>query len=314
MITRSTVLVLGAGASEPYGMPTGFALTQSIVNELRDPSSSLRKQLLSVDEIRPDDVNDFAAQLAASDVSSVDTFLSHQEYFMRVGKAAIAAVLMRCEDPRRVTRFPEEGVLRCEDHWLGFLSQKLLANSSRQTFDENQLTIVTFNYDRLVEYYLNRSIQHTFGIEPDPATELRQNAVEIIHVHGVLSGRSVLGRGEASAEELNASIDTIKVLPESNKGDVDFTQARDRLSNAEAVGFLGFGYNPDNLERLNIKNTTKSKNVFGTTKGLLQGEIESAGKSMFKRLDNDDQGNGWFFYPEPKIGCLDFLRTYDFLQ
>jgi len=35
MIKRPTVLILGAGASNPYGFPTGLGLSQSIIGNLR---------------------------------------------------------------------------------------------------------------------------------------------------------------------------------------------------------------------------------------------------------------------------------------
>jgi hypothetical protein len=57
----------------------------------------------------------------------------------------------------------------------------------------------------------------------------------------------------------------IKIIHENTDGrDEDFKRANTLLNNAEQIVFLGFGYNPINLERLQINAISKGKHVIGT--------------------------------------------------
>jgi hypothetical protein len=73
MISKPTVFVLGAGASMPYGFPSGKALCNSICNDTRNwPSFG----------IDTDIYHEFATALQTTKQSSVDAFLEHRQEFL----------------------------------------------------------------------------------------------------------------------------------------------------------------------------------------------------------------------------------------
>ena len=77
-ITIPTVLVLGAGASKPYGFPLGGELKDLIIKQIREPNndSSIRlSELLSRQGISRGDQTEFAERLDQSAHTSVDAFL-----------------------------------------------------------------------------------------------------------------------------------------------------------------------------------------------------------------------------------------------
>lgn len=312
MITQPTVLVLGAGASASYDMPTAFELSYQIVNELRDRPRGLRQRLEEVPGITQGDVTNFCMGLKDSDLSSVDLFLSHRTEFMNVGKAAIADVLFRAEDHEKLGQYAAG--FHLSDHWLGYVWEKLLASANVKTFPRNQLSIITFNYDRLVEYYLDRNLATTFNIEAEEAKRLRVSAIDIMHVHGMLSGRSITQNGGGSPEELQSSIKTIRVLTEGSPGGDDFGDAILHLQAAESICCLGFGYHTENIRRLAIPESTRRKNIFGTTVGLLEGEGQSAANAMGKGWPGNAVGPGTFITDPEITGCRDFLRRFDILR
>lgn len=98
MIRRQTVFVLGAGASYPYGFPTGEGLVNEVIS-LAGLDRTLDAFLYNgcVDL----DVKRFARDLADSDSPSVDSFLEHRPDFLRIGKLAICL-----SHTKRAGRFP----------------------------------------------------------------------------------------------------------------------------------------------------------------------------------------------------------------
>ena len=313
MITRETVLVLGAGASAAYRLPTALELTQQIVAQMPKRVGVLEK----LKGIRKEHIDEFVRALARSDIASVDEFIGRRTEFMRVGKAAIADTLYRAEEPNRASlHYQQEGILDHTnpiDHWLELVWKHLRTDATPESFENNKLKIVTFNYDRMVEAYLTRVMVETFDLSNDEAIEIWQTAIPIVHVHGQLSdSRLVDEDGDPTTSQLTESIDTIRVLPESSGGDEPFALAGEYLENAWAVCFLGFSYHPDNLRRLDVKNKTAKKHVWGTAVGMTEAECRKVAHVMGKVWDGQSEEPEFVTDPEIK-GCRDFLRRFNFL-
>jgi len=75
MISRLTVFVLGAGASYPFGFPTGEGLVNEII-DLTDTEDTIDTFLNN--DCLAKDVKRFGRDLANSEASSVDSFLEHR--------------------------------------------------------------------------------------------------------------------------------------------------------------------------------------------------------------------------------------------
>src|SRR2546423_9819863 len=96
MITRPTVLVLGAGASADYGFPLGYRVVTQICHGLTSPNEDLHKRLLGC-AFSANDIESFRIALELSAQLSIDTFLENRPDFLKIGKAAIACCLIPCE-------------------------------------------------------------------------------------------------------------------------------------------------------------------------------------------------------------------------
>ena len=70
MIHKPTVLVLGAGASMPYGYPSGSALREMLVDQ------STFDELIVGNLISRNDVGGFCERFLYSGMNSIDAFLS----------------------------------------------------------------------------------------------------------------------------------------------------------------------------------------------------------------------------------------------
>jgi hypothetical protein len=111
MISAANVLlVLGAGASKPYGLPTGAEVVERVLRlDPRDPTerfvaaTSGEREHLSLEAIEH-----FQRELAAAQFDSIELFLEHRPEFSRIGKLIIAHLFLRAERPKRLWR-PRDG-------------------------------------------------------------------------------------------------------------------------------------------------------------------------------------------------------------
>jgi hypothetical protein len=173
MIRTPTVLVLGAGASKPYGYPLGRELVNTIVKNVLNFDSDLSKELDHVPRVI---WRRFGEALKASASPSIDAFLESRPDFIDIGRYAIAFELLRCEKPE---------IFYEKDDWYHYLYDKMRDPNRFESFGESKISIITFNYDRSLEFFLYTALKHSFQ---ENFGELVQNfrKIPIIHVHGQL--------------------------------------------------------------------------------------------------------------------------------
>jgi len=270
MINTPTVLVLGAGASTPYGYPTGLKLKRVIVDDLSNVATSVNaRQILNMtgNDLRL--LKEFVYALKTSWQPSIDSFLEHRSEFMEIGKIAIAQALISKES------IPN--MFYTEDWYQGLYRAM---SSSLDKFGENKLSIITFNYDRSLDQFLFQALKSTHD-KSDAETALQVQAIPIIHVYGQIGflpwQKKQLSRAYAPLIEdeymlhsLRQSSKGIKIMHEElAEEDTAFKKARELLSNAAKIIFLGFGYHAENLKRLGISIIdSKDKIIIGSAYNL----------------------------------------------
>src|SRR5262245_44114298 len=98
MISTQTVLVLGAGASAPYGFPLARGLRDAICSS--DRTGAAIREAVCGCGFAQTAFDAFVETLRWSGRSSVDWFLEDFPDFKEIGRVAIAATIIPCEDPR----------------------------------------------------------------------------------------------------------------------------------------------------------------------------------------------------------------------
>jgi hypothetical protein len=219
---------------------------------------------------------------------------------MRIGKDVIAARLIPHEHPDRLFSFdrPEPATPASASWpWYRYLFHRLGDNPDE--FRQNFLSIITFNYDRSLEYYLFTAIKNRWQLKDEEITELLTKEVPIVHVYGQLGGLpELVGEGRpydprVSVESVTKAAAEIHILHEAEENSPALRQARKLMLDAALVCFLGFGYHKINLERLQVKKLFGTqRTVIGSAFNLLTGE-KSPISSMFSpttiNLGNPDE-------------------------
>jgi hypothetical protein len=175
VLAFKTVFVLGAGASQPYGLPLGGELYNLVLSEFKQGGPN-RAHLTNTTPHNETDIDDFIAALRHSGLYSVDAFLERRPEFMDIGKSATAVLLVQKEN--------REALWGGADNWLQYLYNRMIG-SSLDEFTRNQVSFVTFNYDRTVEMFLATSLANAFGKSIEEVAPVL-NEIPIIHLHGRL--------------------------------------------------------------------------------------------------------------------------------
>ena len=283
MITTPTVLVLGAGASYPYGFPTAIGLKRSICDEFSSTNATAIRLLSCLNA--PEEFVKFREAFLKSGQPSVDAFLERRPEFLGVGKLAIAYCLIPLEDEAKLYQ-PTSS--RGGD-WYEYLSVKL--NSSFEEIGENKLSIITFNYDRSLEHYLLNSLINLHGKTRDEcANALAQ--IPIVHVYGQLGAQPYPQQGSrmyrSNEVEHPRYVETAAAGIKLYHEEAETARAHELLRGAKRVCFLGFSYNPFNVARVNIGGSLDlSTFVFGTARGLIGLELDDARGRLAEAIGGD---------------------------
>lgn len=289
MITKKTVLVLGAGASQPYGFPTGQELMNEIQHLCETPNSPTRIHM-RVAGAKEEDVEDLLKALKVTQLASIDSLLEQRPSLKSVGKLAIAAVLIPKENAAKLR--PRE------DHWYRQLFQNLV---DRQ-FDGSKVTVISLNYDRSLEQYLFETLKADFSWSDDDASRAVQQ-IDFIHLHGQLGflpwwNKDVKGSRRAyaatlSPEVLKGAANDIVIVSEFDEKNFPFMmRVQSALNSADVVGFLGFGYHRDVLERLKLTELSARREeleFFGSAYCLPRGRRSELGAIYPGIIVGDEQ-------------------------
>jgi hypothetical protein len=312
MIDRSIVFVLGAGASMPYGLPSGAQLRQMLCG-MANTEDKFTQLLPTIADVYAANITDFARQFQRSNIASIDAFLAKRGEYTEIGKLCIAALL--CDRERSDSVIPPP----VEDDWYSHL-WNLLVRDARSPVDlaQNHVKFVSFNYDRSLEYFLHISAKNTFGAS-DEVAETALRGIDILHVYGELGRFNHLPRSNSrqyfetlNSQWLQIAAAGIQVMPEARENSPPFNQARDWCAQADVIAFLGFGFDHLNLTRLGLPAVLKWRRDNGKTQAYIAA-------SAYGRTDAETDASKRQVCPEDpwhvmKSQSLWVLRNSSFLQ
>jgi hypothetical protein len=253
----NTVLILGAGASQPYGFPLGNQLKQQIIGSTGANVSAQYHQMLEAG-FEEDEIDDFHTALVRSMNPTIDSFLEDRPSKRAIGAFAIAQMLMQLEN---------EGGLFPHRDWYPRLFTELAFRES----DSRPVVsaIISFNYDRSLEHFLTEVIVRTYEGDAQKAALRKLASIPIIHVHGVLGEYPAVPYSTTrNMEHIKAGAEGIKMIHDDLDDSDEFKKAKILISKADDILFLGFGYHERSIRRLGILENLDRSRIFGTVLGL----------------------------------------------
>jgi hypothetical protein len=246
-----TVLVLGAGASHPYGFPLSPDLKKLILDDSD-------KTLLGCLKAKGHDeaiINRFKDALRYGDYGTIDLFLEQKSSFREIGAYFIAHAVAQKE---------AHAILFKKTNWYTQLYRILGLDAAGEGMPP--LAVVTLNYDRSLEHFLTQYLEYNCPDRVIHDCRRKRQGIRIVHAHGSLGTYEAVPYGEAgkSAASLDAAAQSIKIVSDSMETAPDFMAAETLIGQARNVVFLGFSYNKTTLERLLRRVKIPSVRFFGT--------------------------------------------------
>lgn len=291
-------LITGAGASMDIhnAFKSGKELLKAILNDVSDLKSGYCEWVLdwkgtesaNIDKNRILSFHHHLNLFVNSDSGkSIDQFISevmhypefesHRESFIYIGKFAILYNIHNWEE--KYSKIP------FEYNWLNKLANHLIAEVRKK----NIIQLVTFNYDRMLEFHLSKSLLNEIP--------------KIHHVYGTLySDPGTFGK----LPEVNA----IQTKEMGN-----FLIANDRVKwdnsyqtpnrKGDKVYFMGFGFDDFNCRQIGLQNHTASQLI-----GNIFTKVEPGGNFTKRRTETDRIGR---IIPEIDFTFLSCSEFVDFI-
>ncbi|MGE3979940.1 MAG: hypothetical protein AB7F70_00785 [Candidatus Omnitrophota bacterium] len=306
--------VLGAGASCDFGYPTGLELIRNISKSLLKPSEKLLQELDLLESVAEMLEAAWSTNLKLSNycqmlgnriyfsgVTSIDRFISINQdnnVYQDICKYMIVRELLSAERRSLNPCAKEEGNLsnecfRWRQNWLrvffGCFFVKNTIDDLLKYLECNKVCFISFNYDRLMEYFLVQAIINLYGLEiegkPEDLKKLNtvMNAVKILHVYGKFDGKNIdikkllrdYGALGGDISSLSKNIQTIRfdqTLPD------EYSLV---IEKSKKVYFLGFGFDDMNVNIL-TKNIGFPTNKFRSTNYGLSDQVINKINVKFK--------------------------------
>jgi hypothetical protein len=345
MIDKKTVFILGAGASCPYGYPSGARLRERICLPQGFWQSYLPylQKNESVLNISEKDIRQFIDAFAKSSIRSIDMFMANNPKLAPIGKYIIAFEIFKAE---QLSHFGEEAKLTQEvvedkhkgrvydprkflslpffqgDDWYSYLYSRLIEGpvgpSALPNFSDGKLLFITFNYDRSLEQFFYEALRYSFTeVSEDKIIEsLKQ--LKILHVYGQIAPLKwqnpsdyVDYKPQPNELLLQRVSNNIRTIYEE-KQNPELTESQNLLKQADEIFFLGFGYAQENTEVLGLPKLIPPKcQVYGTAFNMIDEEINRLRAKLHGGRTRDEHT---YLAPTDTridaLDCLMLLRKY----
>jgi hypothetical protein len=337
---KKTVFVLGAGASCPYGYPSGARLRQRVCLSQgfihTYTSTGMDRQAI---ETRLPDIKKFKDAFNKSRIESIDLFMANNPKLAPIGKYIIAFEILMAEQQslsgeeakltQEMLAFREsnprdrlsEPFFKGED-WYFYLYNRLIeglvGKNTLPDFSNGNLAFITFNYDRSLEQFFYESLSNSFTEVSEPDIIKCLKKLKIMHVYGQIaplkwqdSEQGIDYKPKIGESLLEGAAANIKTIYEQKKSPV-LDEAIVLLAQADEIFFLGFGYAPENMEVLRLSKLIPPKcQVYGTAFNMIGEEVNRLYSELHGGRARDKDR-----YMQPTstlindVDCLMLLRKY----
>lgn len=304
MFKRPTVLVIGAGCSAEFGLPVGNTLKEEIADQLETLGQDWESDEVGFASVsHRDKCLQYAVERAGSDqgkmgwvrlansladgirhAPSIDNYLHlHRDDAdaVTIGKLAIARQIIRAEERSHLSENDIDlSYIKSRTNgaplWLQELVLHAQADVPRADMGQifTNLTIITFNYDRVIEHYLYHALMKLGRLSRDQAAGA-MSKLRIIHPYGKIGrlpwqpedGCNVLeyaGGDQLLAGDVLESGRRLRTFTETVEDPEIIEPMHSAIRDASQIVFLGFSFLPQNLKLLTPKERCSAQLSYAT--------------------------------------------------
>jgi len=345
MFKKNTLFVIGAGASAEFKFPIGRELSEIISQEslFKFKSGRLVKgnyDTLSWIDNRYPDASARSERLAAlKEISnrifmadSIDNFIdmhANEPHISEMGKLQIAIAIAKKERSSKLFFETNDSkalldLKKLQDTWIDSFSRILFEKTPKENITDigENVSIICFNYDRCIEFYLIEAIRQTYiGVSYAQAHEI-VSSMKIIHPYGTLGelpnnlharDGGVVPFGGEVGEDIDPwpVSERLKTYTEQIE-DVDMlTSIQLAMEMAKQIIFLGFAFNPQNMKLLSLPDGYTSKSVFSTGKGISPQETDEISSRIVQLYNPIGQTHGInYLHIEENSTCAELMNMH----
>lgn len=289
MLNSKTVFILGAGASYEVGFPLGRELKHIISKRLTFNNNKGTTNDVNITYLLNNKYRDESGQylntcqqisrgIILSD--SIDDYIhkhSHDDKITTCGKLGIAFSIIEAENKSQI--YVNQNKTRetidfnaLNDNWYSrfysLISKGIPKEGLQNIFDN--ITIISFNYDRSLEHYLTHALSTEYMIGKDEATSL-VNKLVICRPYGSIN--KSIPFGSNSIPDFDTLIGKLKTYTEQIEDSEELNQARQLIFDANILVFLGNAYHPNNMALLQVKCDKLNKVIYATRYSISDHDI-----------------------------------------
>jgi hypothetical protein len=198
-----------------------------------------------------------------------------------------------------------------QKNWIIHLFD-LLKGDTVDDLCANEVTFVTFNYDRSLEFCLRHLIEDRYPFQSSGNMVERVMArLPIIHVHGQLGTLTEIPyKRDNQGLVTQKAAKGIKIIHEAEDNSAELVRAREAIQAAERIGILGFGYDKTNMKRLQLSGDwVRGKTIIGTCKGMSAMQCHDVELMLRAAAPMANKKNSTFFYRGEDNDCLWLLKN-----
>jgi hypothetical protein len=344
-MSKSLVLIVGAGASKEVKLPIGADLRTRIARalDIRYNDGFSRSSGDAVIDAafreiarnlnpRNADINPFLhaswrIRDAMPQAISIDNFIDSHRNDERIpicGKLAIARCILAAEAEsslfiNRHNSHPKIDFAAVESTWFNSFFQLLTENCQAIDIKErlSRVAVVTFNYDRCIEHYLFGALQNYYGISQELAAEALAN-LQIFHPYGCVGylpwQKNVGSIGYGAIVEGRVLVEASKGIRTFTEGvdsaASDINEIRATLRDAKRIAFLGFAFHRLNVGLLFPKmadiEDVVNRPTFATGLGMSSADCEEIASEL-SQLGAVDKDR---FHIRNDLSCAGLFQEY----
>lgn len=276
MFEQETILVLGAGSSADFGLPTGRQVLELLKNESPSirPGNSARYFDSFIDTISTSDFNrlnnfwdDFVKSAQNSSQKSIDLFVYNNPSMSDLGKLYVSWAILKSMYKRNrykdsykkdvevynlLTRWRDAR----NDNWItDFANVYQQGCRGARELQQNRISVVTFNYESVfidaVEFFLRKTERFS-----DVTTADLPACFSVYGTFPSLPER--FGRSEFS-HFISQCANNIFFIQERRENNDKILKIRQKIMSAEYIYLLGFAADPENFRIIGLEDSPAKK-------------------------------------------------------